>query len=153
MKFTTVAAAIAAAVLCSNVEAYRDKKCWDQDMKLSKLLTIQCERYQIKNTCNYEATITQPTAGDWLNQLLALSGPPSVIGCFDATDTTYGLKCSLQTMELAPAENTICGQYSIKNTCSTTEQITQPTAQNWVADLNDGKGPATTGCFTATKIY
>ncbi|KAF9362488.1 hypothetical protein BGX34_006041 [Mortierella sp. NVP85] len=153
MKFTTVAAAIAAAVLCSKVEAYRDKRCWDQDMKLSKLLTIQCERYQIKNTCNKEAIITQPTAGNWLTQLHELSGAPSVVGCFDATDTTYDVKCSLQPMQLAPAENTICGRYSIKNTCSTTERILQPTAQEWVTNLNAGNGPATTGCFTATKLY
>lgn len=90
MKFTTVAATIAAVVVCSAVveaaPAKQDKKCHDQDMFISAFKTIQCGSYQIKNTCDYEARILQPNAGNWIDELHAgRQNTPRTIGCFTAT--------------------------------------------------------------------
>ncbi|KAK3821913.1 MAG: hypothetical protein J3Q66DRAFT_398912 [Benniella sp.] len=152
MKFTTIVAAIAAVVLCSNVEAYKDKKCYDQDMRLSKLQVIQCDRYQIKNTCHHGAKILQPTAGDWIRDL-SKDGVPKEMGCFEAIKGQQDPKCYREHMTLAPSENIICLQYDIKNTCKTKKTIKQPEANYWYKDLQNYGKPLTKGCFKATKLY
>ncbi|KAK3821915.1 MAG: hypothetical protein J3Q66DRAFT_398915 [Benniella sp.] len=151
MKFTTIASAIAVALLCSVVaEAYRDKKCYDKEMRLSKFESIKCDDFIIKNTCDHDAEILQPTAGDWIRDLH--NGASQKIGCFEVVGRLEDLECYRFTMRNEPAKNIICGQFNIRNTCSTVEQISQPAASNWVRDLREGKGPTTVGCFKATEL-
>ncbi|KAF9347038.1 hypothetical protein BGX34_003444 [Mortierella sp. NVP85] len=150
MKFITVATAIAATVLYSViVEAYRDVKCYDQDMRLSKYQSIQCDRFQIRNTCGKTATITQPTAGNWVRVAKTFEK----VGCFQAVFGDLDYMCLYdKEMRLHASQNIICGKFNIKNTCSTEETLAQPENANWIRDLYAGRGKTTLGCFQATPM-
>ncbi|KAF9362490.1 hypothetical protein BGX34_006043 [Mortierella sp. NVP85] len=154
MKFTVFATAIAATILCSAVEAaYMDKKCYNQEMRLSKYQTILCGRYHIQNTCKTEERIRQPTAGKWIDTLRSVSASDGRVGCFEATSRPDNPRCREKEIQIAASENIICTDTSFKNTCKSKKGISQSAAADMMTKLSGAKKIITNGCFEATKLF
>ncbi|KAK3821907.1 MAG: hypothetical protein J3Q66DRAFT_334625 [Benniella sp.] len=157
MKFTAVATAIAAAILCSTVGAavaYEDKMCHQKTMRLSKSQTIQCGVYQVQNICKTEKKLIQPTAGEWLDMIRSESYPESTMDkCFKAIRQYEDPRCRAKKIQIAASENIICTNTSFKNICKTKKEISQSAASGMIKKLSGGKKTTTKGCFEAKKLY